>query len=103
MGVSEHWAYRRSAHNAGLSKPDSDSIVVTHTRRWEEKLRELAEAERELACQMNEPALPSRDQLESLATDFPRLWAAPTTSDKERKRLLRTLISDVTLISEPRS
>ena len=52
---------------------------------------------------MNEPALPSRDQLESLATDFPRLWAAPTTADKERKRLLRTLINDVTLISAPRS
>jgi hypothetical protein len=31
------------------------------------------------------------------------LWAAPTTSDKERKRLLRTLIGDVTLISEQRS
>ena len=66
-------------------------------------MRELAEVERELACQMNEPALPSRDQLESLAADFPQLWAASTTSDKERKRLLRTLIGDVTLISEPRS
>jgi hypothetical protein len=72
-------------------------------RRWEEKLRELAEVERELACQMNESALPSRDQLESLAADFPQLWAAPTTSDKERKRLLRTLIGDVTLMSETRS
>ena len=66
-------------------------------------MRELAAAERELACQMNEPTLPSRNQLESLAADFPRLWAAPTTADKERKRLLRTLIGDVTLISEPRS
>ena len=44
-----------------------------------------------------------RDQLESLAADFAQLWAAPTTSDKERKRLLRTLIGDVTLISEPHS
>lgn len=30
-----------------------------------------------------------------------RLWAAPTTSDRERKRLLRTLVGDVTLVSEP--
>jgi hypothetical protein len=30
MGVSEHWAYRRSAHNARPSKPDFDSIIVTH-------------------------------------------------------------------------
>ncbi|HWX27284.1 MAG TPA: recombinase family protein [Steroidobacteraceae bacterium] len=83
--------------------PDNRLVARSLERRWEEKLRELAEAERELACQMNEPALPSRDQLESLAADFPQLWAAPTTSGKERKRLLRSLIGDVTLISEPRS
>lgn len=83
--------------------PDNRLVARSLERRWEEKLRELAEVERELACQMNEPALPSRDQLESLAADFPQLWAAPTTSDKERKRLLRTLIGDVTLISQPRS
>ena len=83
--------------------PDNRLVARSLERRWEEKLRELAEVERELACQMNEPTLPSRDQLESLAADFPRLWAAPTTSDKERKRLLRTLIGDVTLFSEPHS
>ena len=83
--------------------PDNRLVARSLERRWEEKLRELAEAERELACQMTKPALPSRDQLESLAANFPRLWAASTTSDKERKRLLRTLINDVTLFSEPRS
>jgi DNA invertase Pin-like site-specific DNA recombinase len=83
--------------------PDNRLVARSLERRWEDKLRELAEVERELACQMNEPALPSRDQLESLAADFPRLWAAPTTSDKERKRLLRTLLGDVTLFSEPHS
>ena len=83
--------------------PDNRLVACSLERRWEEKLRDLAEAERELACRMNEPALPSREQLESLAAEFPRLWAAPTTSNKERKRLLRTLIGDVTLMSEPRS
>lgn len=83
--------------------PDNRLVARSLERRWEEKLRELAEAERELACRMNEPALPPRDQLESLAADLLRLWDAPTTSAKERKRLLRTLIGDVTLISEPRN
>jgi DNA invertase Pin-like site-specific DNA recombinase len=83
--------------------PDNRLVARSLERRWEEKLRELADSERELACQMNQAALPSRDQLESLAADFPQLWAAPTTSDKERKRLLRTLVGDVTLISEPHS
>ena len=31
-----------------------------------------------------------------LATDFPKLWAAPTTSARDRKRLLR-LIRDITV------
>ncbi len=44
--------------------------------------------------------LPARDELEALAADLPRLWNASTTSDKDRKRLLRTLIADVTLTSQ---
>ena len=45
--------------------------------------------------------LPPRAELEALARDLPRLWGAPTTSAKDRKRLLRKLIADVTLLSEP--
>jgi DNA invertase Pin-like site-specific DNA recombinase len=81
--------------------PDNRLVARSLERRWEEKLRDLADAERELACQMSEPELPSRAELEALAAHFPRLWAASTTSDKERKRLLRTLVGDVTLTSEP--
>ena len=43
--------------------------------------------------------LPPRRELEALATDLPRLWAAATTSHKDRKRLLRTVVADVTLKS----
>src|SRR5262249_22267959 len=46
------------------------------------------------------PPLPSRAELEKLTTDLPRLWHAPTTSNKDRKRLLRTLIADITLLPE---
>lgn len=38
---------------------------------------------------------------EALARDLPALWAAPTTSDRDRKRLLRALIADVTITSQP--
>ena len=83
--------------------PDNRLVARSLEGRWEEKLRDLAEAERELACQMNQPDLPSRTELEALATDFPQLWTALTTTDKDRKRLLRTLIGDVTIFSEPSS
>lgn len=47
------------------------------------------------------PALPTRTDLEQLTADLPRLWGAETTSNKDRKRLLRTLIADITVLPEP--
>jgi excisionase family DNA binding protein len=41
--------------------------------------------------------------LEALARDVPALWAADSTSEKDRKRLLRALIADVTITSQPAS
>ena len=34
----------------------------------------------------------------ALATDFPRLWRAPGTPQRERKRMVRLLLEDVTLL-----
>lgn len=39
----------------------------------------------------------SRERIRVLATDFPRLWNDPRTSDQQRKRMVRLLIEDVTL------
>jgi len=39
-----------------------------------------------------------RSRLQTLATDFPRLWRDPNTPDRERKRLAHLLLEDVTLI-----
>jgi hypothetical protein len=38
-----------------------------------------------------------RAGLVALAADFPRLWCDPRTQMKEKKRMLRLLIEDVTL------
>ena len=43
------------------------------------------------------PSCPAPEQLAATVADLPALWSAPTTSDKDRKRLLRTLLGDVTL------
>ncbi len=79
--------------------PDNRLVARSLEQRWEEKLQELVGAERELACEPAAPGLPTREQIEALARDLPRLWAAATTSAKDRKRLLRALIADVTLTS----
>jgi hypothetical protein len=41
--------------------------------------------------------------LEKPTADLPGLWRAFITSSKDRKRLLRALMADVTLLSDPRS
>jgi DNA invertase Pin-like site-specific DNA recombinase len=84
-----------------LCDPENRLVARSLEQRWEERLQEMAEAERELACEAAQKPTPNRDEIEALAGDLPRLWGAPTTSDKDRKRLLRTLIADVTLTSEP--
>lgn len=85
-----------------LCEPENRLVARSLEQRWEAKLAALTEAEAALAvAQAKVAPLPPRAELEALARDLPRLWAAPTTSDKDRKRLLRTLIADVTLTSEP--
>jgi excisionase family DNA binding protein len=81
-------------------EPENRLVARSLEHRWEEALTTLAEAEAALAAaQAAAVPLPARAALEALATDLPQLWAAPTTSHKDRKRLLRTLVADVTLKS----
>jgi hypothetical protein len=41
-----------------------------------------------------------RAKVLALASDFPRLWNSPQTPDRERKRMARLLLADVTLRRE---
>jgi DNA invertase Pin-like site-specific DNA recombinase len=82
-------------------EPENRLVARSLESRWEAKLAAVAEAEAALAAtQAAVPTLPPRAELEALATDLPALWTASTTSAKDRKRLLRTLVADVTLTSQ---
>jgi Recombinase zinc beta ribbon domain len=69
---------------------------------WNEKLRAHAAAQEEYERhaeqlhQLTENEI--REKVLSLATDFPRIWNDPELEARERKRMLRLLIEDVTLI-----
>jgi excisionase family DNA binding protein len=83
-------------------EPENRLVARSLEARWEARLAALAEAEQALqAATESLPPLPGRAELEKLAADLPALWHAPATSNKDRKRLLRTLIADVTLLPEP--
>ena len=82
-------------------EPENRLVARSLEARWEARLAALAQREQALqAAQDTLPPLPSKDDLED-AADLPALWNAPTTSAKDRKRLLRTLIADVTVLPAP--
>lgn len=77
-------------------------MARTLEARSEARLVALAEAEAALATAWaTKPLLPAKDALQVLAADVPRLWHAETISHRDRKRLLRTLVADVTLLPQP--
>ena len=69
---------------------------------WNHKLRELAEAREDYddARQAGNSPLTADQQarMRALATDLPALFNDPATPMRERKRLIRLLVTDVTLI-----
>jgi DNA invertase Pin-like site-specific DNA recombinase len=81
--------------------PDNRLVADALEADWNQKLRALAgvqEAyEKTAAADMSVVNDAERAQLMALATDFPRLWHDPRTQMKDKKRMLRLLIEDVTL------
>jgi DNA invertase Pin-like site-specific DNA recombinase len=83
-------------------EPENRLVARTLETRWEAKLAALADAEAALdAVRATLPPTPNRADLEALLADVHTLWRAATTPDRDRKRLLRTLIADVTILAEP--
>jgi excisionase family DNA binding protein len=81
--------------------PDNRLVARSLETRWEHALRELKDAEAELAEHATPKPEPAREQIEALARDLPALWDSNSTTPKDRKRLLRALIADVTITSQP--
>jgi len=68
---------------------------------WNDRLRTLSEAQDQYERQSQADRVlsdeESRGRILALAKDLPRLWNDPNTPDRERKRMIRLLIEDVTL------
>ncbi|HEY5343985.1 MAG TPA: recombinase zinc beta ribbon domain-containing protein [Solirubrobacteraceae bacterium] len=83
-------------------EPENRLVARSLEARWEARLELLTEAEKTFATEMAAaPVLPGRAELEALTGDVAALWHARSTTPKDRKRLLRTLVADVTLLPEP--
>jgi DNA invertase Pin-like site-specific DNA recombinase len=82
--------------------PDHRLVADSLEAEWNRKLCALQEAQQQYERESQKDRLAVdeelRTRLHMLATDFPRLWRDPNTPDRERKRLARLLLEDVTLI-----
>lgn len=81
--------------------PDNRLVADVLEADWNAKLRLLAEAQEDAERQRQAAHVATEQEraaVLALATDFPRLWADPRTADRDRKRMVRLLIADVTLL-----
>ena len=82
--------------------PDNRLVADDLEAEWNRKLRALREAEEEYERQRERDRVVAdrqqRERILSLAQDFPKLWCNPETPQRERKRMARLLIEDVTLV-----
>jgi DNA invertase Pin-like site-specific DNA recombinase len=71
---------------------------------WNDKLRALTDAQELYERYRQQDAATANDSTRSqvleLATDFPKLWNDHRTSQRDRKRIVRLLVEDVTLIHD---
>jgi DNA invertase Pin-like site-specific DNA recombinase len=98
----------RARHHAELARrrylavdPDNRLVADTLEADWNDKLRALNDAqdeyERQTAADNATLTEQHKTRIRQLAADFPKLWSDPATPTRERKRIARLLIEDVTL------
>jgi hypothetical protein len=83
--------------------PDNRLVADSLEAEWNQALRALAQAQERYEKQQADRAAlddKQRASILALAQDFPRLWNDPHTPDRERKRMARLLIADVTLLKD---
>jgi len=98
----------RARHRADLARrrylavdPDNRLVADSLEADWNDALRALQTAhddyERASAAAAATLTDGLKDRIRSLATDFPTVWSNPDTPQRDRKRMVRLLVDDVTL------
>lgn len=84
--------------------PNNRLVADTLEGLWNEKLRTLAQAKEDYEKKRQADQRPltpeQQQQILALTQDIPRLWNDPKTSPRDRKRMTRLLVEDVTLKRE---
>src|SRR5262249_13500083 len=86
--------------------PSQRLVAGTLERRWNDALLQLEDLKKQAAEFLRQEARVATPEQKAkvlaLARDLPRVWHAPTTQAKDRKRMLRLYIKDITVQTPPR-
>jgi DNA invertase Pin-like site-specific DNA recombinase len=93
------FAVDRARRQYQLAEPENRLVVRQLEKDWEtamgERQRLEEEYDRFLAVRPRTLSAAEREQIRALAADVPGIWHAPTTSDADRKQLIRHLVEKV--------
>ena len=91
----------RAERRYRMVEPENRLVARGLETEWENRLHDLAAAEMELRRrEQQRPSTISAAQLQaiqSLGSDIRQVWTAATTTDRDRKELLRTILEEVVL------
>jgi DNA invertase Pin-like site-specific DNA recombinase len=89
----------RARRQYQLAEPENRLVVRQLEKDWEAALAERQrlgeEYDRFTAARARTLTAAEREQIRALAADLPAVWNAPTTSDADRKQLIRHLVEQV--------
>jgi len=81
--------------------PANRLVAATLEQRWNTALEQVDAVKQAYTTHQQahsaKDLLSHREAVVALGQDLPRLWNAPTTSDKDRKRMLRLVLKDITI------
>jgi len=108
MGLLRKQHVQRARYEVDLARrrymqvdPENRMVADCLESEWNDRLRDLENAQQEYERQrkkdLNILGEEERKKILSLATDFPKIWHDPKTPCREKKRMVRLLIEDVTV------
>lgn len=109
LDVARRHHVERTRYEAELARrrymnvdPDNRLVATSLEADWNEKLRQYNDAAADYDRRAREQALglgeKARERIRELAEQFPKVWGDPRVASVERKRIVRLLVTDVTLL-----
>jgi excisionase family DNA binding protein len=97
-----HYEAERAERQFTRVEPENRLVARSLERAWEERLKYLAQCRDELDGFRRHRPTPLNEEdaewLRRVGADLKAVWQAPTTTNRDRKHLLRCLISEVVVL-----